>query len=259
MTVRTHGDMFDLTGRVAVVTGGGRGLGRSIALGLAGAGADVAIAVGHNMEEGRKTARLITESGRRGLAFRCDVSIEPDVEAMIDQVISEWGTIDVLVNNAGIPGRGKALEFPADEFDRVMAVNVKGVFLCSRAAGRHMLNRGSGSVVNIASVFAVQGMRDRAPYAASKGAVLQLTRSLALEWAEGGVRVNAVGPGYLETPSTHGLLRAGAFRDWVESRVPQGRVLETDDVVGAVIFLASDASKAITGAFLPVDGGWLAG
>lgn len=211
------------------------------------------------MDQGRETARLIAESGQRSLAIQWDVSDEAAVEAMFDQVISDWGTIDVLVNNAGIPGRGKAVEFPADEFDRVMAVNVKGVFLCSRAAARHMLSRGSGSIVNVASVVAVQGMRERAPYAASKGAVLQLTRSLALEWADAGVRVNAVAPAYLDTPSTHDLLRPGAFRDWVESRIPQRRVLESDDVVGAVIFLASDASKATTGALLPVDGGWLAG
>jgi NAD(P)-dependent dehydrogenase (short-subunit alcohol dehydrogenase family) len=250
---------FDLSGRVAVVTGAGRGLGRAIALGLAEQGADVVSAVGHRLDEAEAVGDEVRARGRRALAVSCDVSSAAAVERLVEASLSAFGRADLLVNNAGIAGRGSALELEETDFDRVMAVNVKGVFLCSRAFARHMLDRGSGSIVNIASVVGERGMRERVAYATSKAAVIQLTRCLALEWAARGVRVNAVAPAYLDTPSTRPLLQPGTpFHGWVLSKTPQRRILDPAEVVGAVVYLASDAASATTGAILPVDGGWLA-
>lgn len=167
--------------------------------------------------------------------------------------------MDILVNNAGIVARGPALETSEEDYDRVMAVNVKGVFLCCQAMGRIMVAQDGGTIVNVASVVGERGVRERSVYAASKAAILSLTKSLALEWAPHNVRVNAIAPAYVNTPLTRPLFQPGApYYEWIINKTPIRRVLEPEELVGAVVFLASDAASAITGAVLPVDGGWLA-
>jgi gluconate 5-dehydrogenase len=250
---------FDLSGRVAIITGGGRGIGRCLALGLAEHGADVAVVVGQHLSEAQEVCDLVRRRGRQARALRADVSQRQQVEEMAQAVEEAWGRIDILINNAGVVARGLALETPEGDYDRVMAVNVKGVFLCCQAVGRIMAARGKGSIVNVASVAGERGVRERSVYAASKAAVLSLTKSLALELAPHNIRVNAIAPAYVNTPLTQPLFQRGSpYYEWIISKTPMRRVLDLEELVGAVVFLASDAACAITGAVLPVDGGWLA-
>jgi len=250
-------ECFRLDGRVALVTGASRGLGDAMARALAAAGADVALHA--RSEPASATASAIASStGRRTTLVTGDLSDSDSAERIVRETLSAFGRLDVLVNNAGIIRRRVASEHTDDDWDAVIAVNLSSVFRLCRAAGRHMLERGSGKIVNIASMLSFQGGVTVPGYAASKGGLVQLTKALANEWAGRGVNVNAIAPGYMETDNTSAL-RADAVRmREITSRIPAGRWGTPQDLCGAVVFLASRASDYVHGHVLAVDGGWLA-
>jgi 2-deoxy-D-gluconate 3-dehydrogenase len=243
---------FRLDGKVALVTGASRGIGRGVATALAHAGAKLAVAA-------RDEAELATLGSEIGaLVAPLDVRSVASIRACVDRVASELGSVDILVNNAGLGANHAALDVTEADFDEMMAVNLKGLFFCCQAAARHMLARGYGRIVNMSSQASLVGIRDHAVYCASKGGVNQLTRVLALEWSARGVTVNAVAPTFIYTPGTKERLDQPSFRDAVLARIPAGRVGTIADVAAAVIYLASEAAGLVTGAVLPVDGGWTA-
>ena len=248
---------FNLGGRVALVTGCGQGIGREIVRTLAAAGADVAIA-DLNPASAASAAAEVVGLGRRATSIRVNVADPDDVEAMTQAVIERLGVIDVLVNNAGICINKPALEMSSDEWLRVMSINLNGVFWCSRSVGRLMVERGSGVIVNIASMSGsvVNWPQPQAAYNVSKAGVIHLTKSLASEWAASGVRVNSVSPGYIGTEMTKlGMATPGWGETWL-ARTPMGRLGEPVDVARAVLYLASDAAAYATGTDLIVDGGY---
>ncbi len=249
---------FDLNGRVALVTGGGRGIGRAIALALAHAGADVAIS-GRTTSRLQNTAEEINKLGRKSLVVTADISKLQDIENMVRTVVNEFGRLDILVNNAGINKRVPSLEVTEELWDSIVDTNLKGTFFCCQAAGRIMLKQGKGKIINICSLTSQIGMTTIAPYGATKSGVLGLTRSLAAEWARYGINVNAIGPGYHETDLTRPLLENKAWMEKLMPRIPIGRVGTTEDLMGAAVFLASDASNYVSGEIIYVDGGFLSG
>jgi len=250
-------EQFRLDGRVALVTGANRGIGAALATALAEAGADVALL---GRSEPAQTRGHIEDAGRQALWIDLDVgtATPAGLAATVSTVVGELGRLDILVNNAGIIRRAAAVEHPGTDWDDVMAVNVDAVFHLCQAAGRVMLAQGSGKIINIASMLSFQGGIRVPSYTAAKHAVLGLTRALANEWAGAGVNVNAIAPGYIGTDNT-AALRADPERERsIVERIPAGRWGTPDDLAGAIVFLASDASRYVHGAVLPVDGGWLA-
>ena len=251
-------ELFRLDGRRALVTGGGRGLGLVMAEALAEAGAEVAIA-SRTLGDCQTAATEITRSsGRRAAAFQADMTIAADVERLRAEIEAGFGPIDILVNNAGINIRGAIQDLQESDWDAVIDANVKGPFLCSRAFGMGMLERGWGRVINLGSIFSIISMAGRTPYASSKAAIGGLTRTLALEWATRGVTVNSICPGPFATDMNRQLLDDPVkYRDFV-ARIPMGRWGELHEIAGIVLFLASDAASYVTGTELFVDGGWTA-
>jgi NAD(P)-dependent dehydrogenase (short-subunit alcohol dehydrogenase family) len=247
--------LFDLTGKVAVVTGAGRGIGRSIAEALAGAGACVTLS-------GRTQATLDAAAasiGATSLVQVADVSREADVLALRDAALARFGRIDVLVNNAGINPIWRTIEKTTlADWQAIIDVNLTGTFLCCKHIGGVMAARGAGSVINLSSVAGHVGLVRSAPYCASKGGVELLTKALALEWATRGVRVNCLAPGYVDTDLTSSLLHHETLGKPFLDHTPMGRFGEPRDLVGAAVFLASDASAYMTGQSLVIDGGWTA-
>jgi NAD(P)-dependent dehydrogenase (short-subunit alcohol dehydrogenase family) len=249
--------LFSLEGRVALVTGSGRGLGRTMALALAAAGADVVVTsrTGPEVESARDEIRML---GRRSEAVTADTTVEPDCERLVERALDAFGQLDILVNNAGINIRKPALDLTPGEYRQVLATNLEGYFLCARAAGRHMVARGQGKVINVSSIMGSVALPNQVAYASSKGGVEQLTRVLALEWAPRGVQVNAIAPAYFETELTRPLFRDPERNSFITGRTPAGRWGQPHELAGAVIFLASAASNYVTGQTLLVDGGWTA-
>jgi NAD(P)-dependent dehydrogenase (short-subunit alcohol dehydrogenase family) len=249
--------MFDISGKVAVVTGASRGIGRGVATRLAEAGAKVALAA-RNIEE-LESARLeILASGGEAETYRLDARDVARIDVVFEDIDRRFGRIDIVVNNAGMGRPIPAVDITENDWDEMMSLNLKGLFFCCRAAGRIMLRQGRGKIINMSSQASVIGIPGEAIYCASKGGVNQLTKVLALEWSSRGVNVNAVGPTFIYTPGTAERLDTPDFRDKVLAQLPIGRVGTIDDVAGAVIYLASAASDMVSGSLLLVDGGWTA-
>jgi NAD(P)-dependent dehydrogenase (short-subunit alcohol dehydrogenase family) len=255
--------LFDLTGRTALITGGGAGFGRSIALGFADYGCQVAVA-DIDFAKAEETARQVCRAGVRCLPLQVDVA-EPDaILRMAHETEQHFGTVDILVNSAGVPQHDPAESTPVATWDHVLDVNLRGTFLCCQAAGRMMLRKGGGAIINFSSVAGVVGMgRGTNAYCASKGGVNTLTKQLALEWASRGIRVNAIAPCQFLTPGLEEVMEdrqfdRNALMDTWTANIPLGRIGQQDEIVGPALFLASDASSMVTGVILPVDGGYLA-
>ena len=250
-------DTFRLDGKVALVTGAGRGLGQAMAIGLAEAGANVA---GLDVIPLEETQAQVEALGRRFLAASCnlhDTSID-DLNGLVRQVAQELGGLDILVNNAGIIRREPALEFSEAYWDDVIQINLKALFFLSQAVGRVMVERGGGKIVNVASMLSFQGGILVPSYTAAKSGVAGLTRALANEWAAKGINVNAIAPGYMATDNTAPLRADQQRSESILARIPAGRWGEPADLKGIVVFLASPASDYMHGAIVPIDGGWLA-
>lgn len=244
---------MNLTNRVAIVTGGAQGIGEAIAIRLAGAGANIAV-VDLNAPEAEKTAARIRETGRKALAIECDVSKSSDVAAMRDKVLAELGRIDILVNNAGITGKNvPMIEMDEAEWDRVMAIDQKSVYLCCRAVLPHMIERGSGKIVNVASVAGKEGNPGLVAYSTAKAGVIGLTKALAKEVVTKGVYVNAVAPAVIETPILKQMTEQQV--SYMTAKIPMGRVGKPEEVAAVVHFLASDDSSFVTAQCYDVSGG----
>jgi NAD(P)-dependent dehydrogenase (short-subunit alcohol dehydrogenase family) len=246
---------FALTERVAVVTGGSQGLGRGIALALAAAGAHVC-PLSRTQTAVEAVAEEIQALGSSSLPLAVDVTDEAQVQAMVRRVVDEFGRIDILVNSAGIVSLKPTIEFPLEEWRGILQVNLEGTFVCCKEVGKVMLQQGRGKIINLSSVRGLQGRANDPAYPASKGAVNLLTKSLAIEWAQQGITVNAIAPTFIRTDLNAFLLDDPPTRDWVLSRIPMGRAGRIWDLFGAAIFLAAPASDFITGQILYVDGGW---
>jgi NAD(P)-dependent dehydrogenase (short-subunit alcohol dehydrogenase family) len=246
---------FDLSGKKAFVTGAGRGLGRASSLLLARAGADVAVA-SRSTAELESLAEEVRALGRDASVHELDICSVPAIQSTVQEVIDRHGRIDILVNNAGTNVQQDVVDVTEADWDLVQDTNLKGAFFCAQAVGRHMVERGSGKIINMCSTFANLGFYGRVSYAASKGGLAQVTRVMAIEWSSKGVNVNSVGPTATMTKMNEQLFQDPAWQERVMSRIPAGRWAEPEDVAGAVLFLASPASDMVHGHMLMVDGGW---
>ena len=251
------GDMFDLRGQRALVTGASRGLGRAMAEALAGAGADVICATAH-AGGARETVAAVEGMGRKGWDVTADLGDRAAIEAMTVDIEMVAGPIDILVNNAGIVRRAPAVEYSLADWDVVMRTNLDATFVLCQHYGSEMIERGAGKIINIASLLAFSGGITVPAYAASKHAVVGLTKALANEWAHHGIQVNAIAPGYFRTDNTQALQDDETRSEQISARIPAGRWGEPTDMAGAVVFLASRASDYVNGHVLVVDGGWMA-
>ena len=252
-------DMFNLKDKVAIITGGGRGIGVKMAEGLAEAGANVVLC-SRKKETCEKTAGELAKVGVKTLALGCDVRSAKEIQGAVDATLKEFGRLDILVNNSGANWGAAPEEYPLEGWQKVMETNLNGVFLFSQIAGRAMIRQKSGRIINIASVMGVVGteseVAEAIAYSASKGAVITFTKDLAAKWAKYNIRVNAIAPGWFPTDMTQWVL--GAHGEKILAHIPMGRYGEADELKGAVVFLASEASNYVTGITLPVDGGYLA-
>ena len=248
-------DLFNLSGKIALVVGGHGGIGKAIALGLADAGADV-IVTSRNIEALKGVVEEIKAKGKKSMAVAVDIVNEKLVKDMVNKIMEAFGRIDILINAAGLAIRKPADTFPIDEWQQVMDINTRGTFLCCQAVGRVMLKQKSGRIINISSVRGRYGLpANYAAYCASKGAVDTLTRTLACEWAKSNVLVNAVAPTIVETDLTKSALADPAYAKQMKERIPMGKWAMPEDIVGPVVFFASEASSFVTGQILYIDGG----
>jgi NAD(P)-dependent dehydrogenase (short-subunit alcohol dehydrogenase family) len=247
----------DLGGKIALVTGASRGIGAATARALADAGCDVVLA-SRDQTALTEVARDVEKRGQRALVHPIDLLRLDGIAPLFERAVREFGRLDILVNNAGTNVRRPAVEFTEGEWDAVVNLNLRAAFFCAQAAGRIMLPRRSGKVVNVASIAARVGLATGAIYAATKGGVAAFTRTLAVEWAPYNVQVNAIGPGYIRTKLTEPLFANPEWVERVTRRIPTARTGEVDDLVGTILFLASPASDYLTGQTLFVDGGWTA-
>jgi NAD(P)-dependent dehydrogenase (short-subunit alcohol dehydrogenase family) len=250
---------LSLSGEVAIVTGARQGIGKAIALALAGAGADVA-ACDMVADDGQlhSVVEEIEKLGRRSLAVKVDTTKRAEVQAMAQSVVDRFGSISILVNNAGILIRSSLLDLPEEDWDRLMSVDLKSYYLCAQAVAPHMIERKKGTIINTASQFAFRTMPGMGPYSIAKAGVVMLTRALAQELGSRGIRVNAIAPGLVRTEFSRESWTNPDFVKQYSSMMPLGRIGETPDVVGAILLLASDASSYVTGHTLVIDGGALA-
>ena len=250
---------LSLVNNTAIITGGKRGIGKAIALAFAEAGADVAVC-SRTVEDGElgAVAKQIQGLGRRSLALQTDISKKADVDNLVQRVMDEFGVIDILVNNAGIIVRAPLLGHSEEDWDKVIDTNLKGYYLCSRAIGKKMVERKKGNIINIASDQAIKGRPGSPAYAISKAGVVMLTRGLARELASYNIRVNAIAPGAVRTKMSERTWSDPERLKQAEANIPLGRVAEPSDIASVALFLASDASRHITGDTIVVDGGFLA-
>lgn len=250
-------NLFDLHGKVAIVTGGNGGLGRGMAMGLAGAGANLVIAARNQAKTAATAAELRETYGIQVLELRVDVCQEADVQAMVEQTLRTFGHVDILVNNAGTNIRKLPEQLTTADWQTVIDTNLRSAFLCAQAVYAPMVRGGGGKIINNGSMFSLFGGSYVLAYAASKGGIVQLTRSLAVAWAKDNIQVNAILPGWLHTDLTNNAIRElPGLYERVLGRTPQGRWGQPEDLAGAAVFLASQASDFITGVALPVDGGY---
>ena len=246
--------LFDLKGKRALITGSSQGIGLAIAEGLGAAGAEIIL----NGRDKKKLDTAVTELRAKGFkvhGFAFDVTSQESVAAAIARIESDIGPMEILFNNAGMQFRTPLEDFPPDKFRELMRVNVESAFLTGQAVARHMIKRGRGKIINICSVQSELGRPGIAPYTATKGAVKMLTKGMCADWARHGIQVNAIGPGYFKTPLNQALVDNPEFSSWLEKRTPAGRWGDVGELVGAAIFLASDASSFVNGHILYVDGG----
>lgn len=248
---------FKLDGKVALVTGSTRGIGRAMAFGLAHFGADIVV-VSRNFQDCEDTAAKIRKMGRRALPVQCDVSQKQEVEELVKQAVAEFGKIDILVNNAGMNIRRLVVDYAEEDWDKVLSINLKGIFLVAQAVARQMITQRYGKIINTSSVAGSVGLANLGAYASSKGGINQLTRVMAIELAPYNINVNALAPAYIKTPMVEAWLSdPGRYANIVNSTL-LGRIGEPHELIGPVVFLASDASSYVTGHILYVDGGWMA-
>ncbi len=247
--------LFDLTGMTALVTGGSTGLGQGMALGLAQAGADIVLV---DYVESTETAQKITALGRKVLPLVANLMEMSSIPVIMEKSIAQFGKVDILVNNAGIIRRADAIEFSEKDWDDVMLLNSKTIFFLAQAAAKDMMKRNYGKIISTASLLAFQGGIRVPSYAASKGAVAQITKALANEWGKNGININAIAPGYMATNNTTALREDAVREKAIVDRIPAGRWGTPEDLQGVVVFLASHASDYVNGHVLVVDGGWLA-
>jgi len=247
-----------LDGKVALVTGSGRGIGRAVALRFAEEGADVAVNAMH-LSSAESTAGEIRKLGRRALAVAADVADVEALHRMIARTLEELGKIDILANIAGIPVKHvPTAELPLEEFEQLINSHLRSTFLCCQQVGQWMIDHGGGKILNIGSIAAVRGHPRRVGYGAAKAGIVNLTKTLAVEWAKHNINVNCISPGYILTPRTESGLREGKYgMEYLIGRIPLGRLGKPEDIAGAALFLVSDDAEYITGVNLSVDGGWL--
>ena len=249
-------NLFSLSGKVGIVTGGNRGIGRTLALSLADAGADVVVAAAHDMDSACQVAEEIRRKGRNCLAVKTDVSIKSQVEEMVSKTMERYGKIDILINNAAINIFSPAVDFSLEDWNKVLSVDLTGAFICAQAVGKIMIAQRKGKIINLASVGGLCGTyRKAVAYDSSKAGVINLTRSLGVEWGKYNINVNAIAPGMVESDLTRTRLEDQSFRKYFLERVPLGRIGQPEDLVGVVIFLSSEASNWITGQTIVIDGG----
>ena len=251
-------EMFDLTGKVAIVTGGGRGIGLKMAEGLAEMGANIVLC-SRKVENCLKAAQDLARLGVKTLATACDVKSSAQIQSVVDRTLEEFGRLDILINNSGVSWGSTVEDYPLEGWEKVMDTNMTGAFLFSQIAGRVMIRQKSGNIINIASVMGVIGITDAADaiaYSASKGALIAFTKDLAAKWAKYNIRVNAIAPGWFPTDMTDWVL--GHHGQELLNFIPMGRYGDPEELKGAVVYLASEASRYVTGIVLPVDGGQLA-
>ena len=245
---------FDLTGKRALITGSSQGIGQALAHSLAGAGAAIIL----NGRDGTKldlAAQTLRDTGAAVDTRVFDVTDREAAQAAIDAYEQDHGAIDIVVNNAGVQPRSELQDFPPDDFDRLLKTNISSVFYVAQAAAKHMIQRGAGKIINISSVNAALARNTIAPYTATKGAVSNLTKGMATDWAKYGLQCNAIAPGYFETPINRALMDNPEFNNWLINRTPAGRWGQLEELQGACVFLASDASSFVNGHTLFVDGG----
>ena len=247
--------LFDLSGKTAMVTGGSRGLGAVCVMALAKAGADVAVC-GRKTEDLKRVSGAVNALGRKSLGLAVDVTVKASIHDCVEKILDAFGKVDILVNNAGVNHRVCVLEYPEEAWDLVIDTNLKGYFLVAQAVVPQMIERGYGKVLNMSSILGTVGLPNQVAYASSKGGVDQMTKVMALEWAKKGVRVNAIGPTYFETELVAQLRNDPERFEFINDRTPMGRWGYPPELEGIVIFLASAASDFITGQTIYVDGGW---
>lgn len=247
---------IDLSGKVSIVTGAGRGIGKAIAVAFAEAGSHVTVN-DIDQDKAEEVSKVVSSLGRRTLAAKADVAIEEDVNNMIEKVLRTFGKIDILVNNAGIIKRQPAEKTAVEDWDRIIAVNLRGPFLCSRLVAKHMIEkRKGGKIINIASIMGKVALPPRSAYCASKGGIVMLTKDLATEWAQYGINVNAVSPGWTLTEMTSSYFSQEDVRRFLLEKTPLRRFATPQDIANMALFLASDLANYITGQTIYVDGGW---
>ncbi len=248
-------ELFNLNGKTAVVTGASKGLGRAMSFALADAGARIAL-MARTPEDLRGVQKEIEARGGSATPFAVDVLNEAAVKAGVEEVLKTFGTIDILLNNAGVNVRKPVLEITEEDWDRVIDTNLKGYFLVTKAVAPSMIERGRGKIINMASILGTVALPMQLPYASSKGGVIQMTKVMALEWASHHINVNAIGPTYFDTPLVEAIKQDPVRKKFIEDRTPMGRFGRPDELAGVVVFLASAASDFITGQTIFVDGGW---